>query len=451
MESTYLMTSSANGRAPSILAVSLALQYSVYLGYACPAVGKVGLCGRISTHHVIGASVVRSKCWTELTELTDYLTRSLRKPIRTDCRLYGRDAPFGRQPSPWDGAGSRWAFGRCWDGRALSRSLCRPCPSSVACAPPLARLIARGRLPPLRHQRRPVPALPLAKLGSIPRPGPESGREVCVCVCLSISPTGQSPAAVMTLRVAATALRQAFVARSPGGRTVKARWQSTSAHDAAQRLLLSHPEKKCVRRTEVLDGVQLQKLSLTLGRRQLWPGLDVSHAPPPTGTPVPPGYHLAYFTPAFVEADLGPDGTDKSFNPPAPFTRRMCTCAPPLLCPAPLARHVELPRAPGSLGRGDTCRQFQLPHSSSTLTSSRRRGRRQHFLELGQAAESRPDRRGAHVLAERRSQKKQQGLRHDYGRGSEGILARACPCPCHRGPKVNLKSPLVRANPRGWG
>lgn len=40
-------------------------------------------------------------------------------------------------------------------------------------------------------------------------------------------------------------------------------------------------------------------------------------------TPLPPGYHLVYFTPAFNEHELGADGTDTSYNPSAPFTRRM--------------------------------------------------------------------------------------------------------------------------------
>jgi hydroxyacyl-ACP dehydratase HTD2-like protein with hotdog domain len=41
------------------------------------------------------------------------------------------------------------------------------------------------------------------------------------------------------------------------------------------------------------------------------------------GTPLPPGYHLAYFTPAQLPSVLGRDGTDASFNPDHPFTRRM--------------------------------------------------------------------------------------------------------------------------------
>ncbi|WEW59694.1 hypothetical protein PRK78_005174 [Emydomyces testavorans] len=79
-------------------------------------------------------------------------------------------------------------------------------------------------------------------------------------------------------------------------------------------------------RTQVLDANQLQLLSLTLNRNHLYsntPALSNAAAPPPAGTPVPPGYHLVYFTPAFLESELGVDGTDVSYNPDAPFTRRM--------------------------------------------------------------------------------------------------------------------------------
>lgn len=74
---------------------------------------------------------------------------------------------------------------------------------------------------------------------------------------------------------------------------------------------------------QTLDAHQLQKLSLTLNRTHLHPGLDVSARPPPDGTPLPPGYHLVYFAPAPVEDGLGADGTDAAFNAPAPFSRRM--------------------------------------------------------------------------------------------------------------------------------
>lgn len=79
-------------------------------------------------------------------------------------------------------------------------------------------------------------------------------------------------------------------------------------------------------RTQTLDANQLQLLTLTLNRPSLFPGSpSLSNTPtaPPLDTPVPPGYHLVYFTPAFLESELGLDGTDASYNPESPFTRRM--------------------------------------------------------------------------------------------------------------------------------
>lgn len=77
-------------------------------------------------------------------------------------------------------------------------------------------------------------------------------------------------------------------------------------------------------RTQTLDANQLQLLTLTLNRPSLFPGSPLlSNNGPPLDTPVPPGYHLVYFTPAFLEGDLGADGTDTSYNPESPFTRRM--------------------------------------------------------------------------------------------------------------------------------
>lgn len=97
---------------------------------------------------------------------------------------------------------------------------------------------------------------------------------------------------------------------------------TTTAADAAQQMIHTFEgQTKTLRQT--LDGHQLQKLSLTLNRPNLYPDLDVTSTPPPPGTPLPPGYHLAYFTPASIEAELGADGTDRTFNAPSPFTRRM--------------------------------------------------------------------------------------------------------------------------------
>lgn len=69
--------------------------------------------------------------------------------------------------------------------------------------------------------------------------------------------------------------------------------------------------------TQLLDANQLQRFSATFSRPEL------SKTLPKNGTPLPAGYHLAYFTPAQVEEELGRDGTDTTFNPPSPYTRRM--------------------------------------------------------------------------------------------------------------------------------
>ena len=69
--------------------------------------------------------------------------------------------------------------------------------------------------------------------------------------------------------------------------------------------------------TQLLDANQLQRFSATLSRTEL------AEALPKAGTPLPACYHLAYFTPSQIEEELGRDGTDTTFNPPSPFTRRM--------------------------------------------------------------------------------------------------------------------------------
>ncbi|KAJ3498055.1 hypothetical protein NLG97_g1414 [Lecanicillium saksenae] len=100
-----------------------------------------------------------------------------------------------------------------------------------------------------------------------------------------------------------------------------ARRQQDSAQDAASRLL-DRFAGKTVSRRQLIDGNQLQKLSLTLNRKFIGKH-NVADRAPPAGTPLPPGYHLVYFTPDGVEADLGPDGSDRTYNAAAPFSRRM--------------------------------------------------------------------------------------------------------------------------------
>lgn len=90
---------------------------------------------------------------------------------------------------------------------------------------------------------------------------------------------------------------------------------------------LSRFQSRPQTRIQTLDANQLHLLNLTLNRPSgpgPGPGPPGSvPTPPAAGTPVPPGHHLVYFTPAFTEPSLGPDGTDTSYNPSAPFTRRM--------------------------------------------------------------------------------------------------------------------------------
>ena len=76
-------------------------------------------------------------------------------------------------------------------------------------------------------------------------------------------------------------------------------------------------------REQLLDANQLQRLSLTLDRPQLYSDLSIKSSAPPNGTPLPPGYHLAYFTPAALPNELGSDGTDVAYTPGQPFNRRM--------------------------------------------------------------------------------------------------------------------------------
>ena len=78
--------------------------------------------------------------------------------------------------------------------------------------------------------------------------------------------------------------------------------------------------------TQLLDTNQMRLFSLTLDRPYLHnaaAGPSLEHDAPKEGTPIPPFYHYPYFTPAQLPGILGTDGTDASFNPEAPFTRRM--------------------------------------------------------------------------------------------------------------------------------
>ena len=98
---------------------------------------------------------------------------------------------------------------------------------------------------------------------------------------------------------------------------------SASTRLIANDLLAKADKKPPLKRKQLLDANQIQLLSLTLNRPKLYSARSVHEEPPVNGTPVPPGYHLAYFTPAALSTELGKDGTDTSYNPDKPFTRRM--------------------------------------------------------------------------------------------------------------------------------
>ncbi|KAF1848758.1 uncharacterized protein K460DRAFT_309386, partial [Cucurbitaria berberidis CBS 394.84] len=93
--------------------------------------------------------------------------------------------------------------------------------------------------------------------------------------------------------------------------------QCASATEACSEILSRFDKGPVSIRKQIIDANQLQLLSITLNRT------PTSLNPPPDGTPVPPGYHLVYFTPSIIETELGLDGTDRTVNPLSPFTRRM--------------------------------------------------------------------------------------------------------------------------------
>lgn len=87
-----------------------------------------------------------------------------------------------------------------------------------------------------------------------------------------------------------------------------------SAAETAARFLAQAGSAAPQTQSQTLDHNQLHRLSSTLSRAA--PSSSSSAA-------IPPAHHLVYFTPSQPEADLGRDGTDAAYNPPAPFTRRM--------------------------------------------------------------------------------------------------------------------------------
>ncbi|KAF2730299.1 hypothetical protein EJ04DRAFT_555539 [Polyplosphaeria fusca] len=97
----------------------------------------------------------------------------------------------------------------------------------------------------------------------------------------------------------------------------------SSAATACTEILERFGSKPISTRQQLLDANQLQLLHTTLNRPQTSQSSPVDDATLRQGTPVPPGYHLVYFTPSILEQHLGLDGTDQTVNPLSPFTRRM--------------------------------------------------------------------------------------------------------------------------------
>ena len=98
---------------------------------------------------------------------------------------------------------------------------------------------------------------------------------------------------------------------------------SASTRLIAEELLENAHKAGPIKQRQLIDANQLQRLSLTLSRPYLYEGQDIRMEAPASSTRVPPGYHLVYFTPSALPDELGRDGTDSSYHPRYPYTRRM--------------------------------------------------------------------------------------------------------------------------------
>ncbi|KAF2114266.1 hypothetical protein BDV96DRAFT_613466 [Lophiotrema nucula] len=99
--------------------------------------------------------------------------------------------------------------------------------------------------------------------------------------------------------------------------------RNASAADACAEIFERFGNKPIPVRKQLFDANQVQLLSITLNRPNLHQNISILDSAPKDGTPIPPGYHLVYFTPSILEQDLGLDGTDRTVNPLNPYTRRM--------------------------------------------------------------------------------------------------------------------------------
>lgn len=118
---------------------------------------------------------------------------------------------------------------------------------------------------------------------------------------------------MMMMLLSSSQVRQCFTI----SRCIRRLYSSSSATSIASQFLSKSQYLPPHTQTQLLDANQLQRLSATLSRT------EHAAALPQNGTTVPACWHLAYFTPTQIEQNLGRDGTDTTFNPPSPFTRRM--------------------------------------------------------------------------------------------------------------------------------
>ena len=90
---------------------------------------------------------------------------------------------------------------------------------------------------------------------------------------------------------------------------------TASAEQLASHFLEVHGSQ-VQRRSQRLDANQLKLLYFTLNRAK------EAHSVA-EGTPLPPGFHIIYFTPHFPTKDLASDGAPATAGPGGPFVRRM--------------------------------------------------------------------------------------------------------------------------------
>lgn len=111
------------------------------------------------------------------------------------------------------------------------------------------------------------------------------------------------------------------------------RTKPASAQQIARLFLEKHNHEEPRRVSQYLDAPAFSRFAAAIPRhigatsdygtttplrRNAQSGIEAS-----VGEALPPCWHLGYFTPSQPNSELGADGTDTSYNPTEPFTRRM--------------------------------------------------------------------------------------------------------------------------------